>query len=251
MLSEENELIQDCVSPVRMVVSTGAYCIVVGDFLLQQSLVQSNIARIEEVVSATIDGDGQSRLDLVDLAQCGAVVPAILILFLLTQMVLYIPVVGECSEVDTAAQAAACTKNILMAECQPECAMSTHAETCDGSCVRAADGLVILVHVFNQLLAYISLELILGVVVTVEIPRLFSVGTNKDNAILIGQLGQFGLSLVNPLCVVVTVSVKKIHHRHGIRIVVLLRGYNDVFYVAIHGIAMYFHCVNALCAEIE
>ena len=137
-----------------MVVSTGAYCIVVGDFLLQQSLVQSNIARIEEVVSTTIDGDRQSRLDLVDLAQCGAVVPAILILFLLTQMILDIPVVGECSEVDTAAQAAACTKNILMAESQPECAVSTHAESGDGSCVRAADGLVILVHIFNQLLAW-------------------------------------------------------------------------------------------------
>ena len=70
MFSEENELIQNSVSPVTMIVSSGTDCIVVGDFLLQQRFVQSYIARVEEIICTTIDGNGQSRLNLVNLAQC-------------------------------------------------------------------------------------------------------------------------------------------------------------------------------------
>ena len=57
MLCEENKLIQNCISPIRVVVSTGANSIVVGNFFLQQRLVQSYITSVEEVLSTAIDSN--------------------------------------------------------------------------------------------------------------------------------------------------------------------------------------------------
>ena len=166
-------------------------------------------------------------------------------------MVLYVPVVGECSEVDSAAKAAACAKYILMTECKPECAVSAHAESCDCSCMRAADSLVSVVYILNKFLADVCLELALGVCVAVEIPRLVSIGANKDNAILVCQLGKLGLCMHNPVLVVTAVSVEEIYNRHCIRVIVLRGSDNDVEYVAVHGLAMDFYSINALGIEAE
>ena len=95
-----------------------------------------------------------------------------------------------------------------MAECVPKCAVSTHAETGNCSCTRVGNGLIMLVDIADKFLADISLKTDFGIDVAVKVPRCVSVGTYKYDAILIRQLGESGLCMTHPFCMVVSVYMK-------------------------------------------
>ena len=84
-----------------MVVSARADGIVMWNLLFQQGFVQCYVAGVEEVIYTTIDGNGLAWLDLVNLAESCALVPTLCIVLLFAKMVFDVPVVGECSEVNT------------------------------------------------------------------------------------------------------------------------------------------------------
>ena len=179
-----------------MVVSARTDGVVMWNLFLQQGFVQCHITGIEEVIHTTVNGNGLPRLDFVNLAEGCALVPALYIVLLFAKMVFDVPVVGKCSEVNATAQTSASAKDVRMAERVPKRTMTAHAKTCNRSCTRFGNGLIMAVHIADKFLADICLKTDFGIDVAVKVPGRVSVGTYKYDAILIRQLGKSGLCVI-------------------------------------------------------
>ena len=154
-----------------MAVSARTDGVVMWNLLFQQGFVQCYVAGVEEVIHTTIYGNGLARLDFVNLAEGCALVPTLCIVLFFAKMVFDVPVVGECSEVNTTAQASASAKDVRMAERVPKRTMTAHAKTCNRSCTRFGNGLIMAVHIADKFLADISLKTDFGIDVAVKVPR--------------------------------------------------------------------------------
>ena len=100
--------------------------------------------------------------------------------------------------------------------------------------VEIGNGLIMAVHIADKFLTDISLKTNFGIDVAVKVPRCVSVGTYKYDAILIRQLGESGLCMTHPFCVVVSMSMKQIDYGKSITVVVLFRCDYDVIHITFH-----------------
>ena len=125
---EKQHLIIERVGPILIVVSAGAYNKVVVYALVEQFLVQLFVDTEKEVALATVDNDGQIVVcDTVKVVHYDVAVPNLLMGLFLAKFVLDEPLVREGPEVDTATHAAACAKDVFVAESGKQCAVASHA----------------------------------------------------------------------------------------------------------------------------
>ena len=83
-----------------MAVSARTDGVVMWNLFFQQGFVQCHVAGVEEVIHTTIYGNGLARLDFVNLAESGALIPSFHVVLLFAKMVFDVPVVWERPEIN-------------------------------------------------------------------------------------------------------------------------------------------------------
>ena len=115
--------------------------------------------------------------------------PYFLIFTFFAQPFTHIPVIGERTDIDTAACASGCTENILMTEREPHGAVASHAQTGDGACRAVFYCRVVGVDIIDQLLSDKSFIAVRRIDRTVPIPAVLAIRTNKYDSILVSDFG--------------------------------------------------------------
>lgn len=210
---EIEEVVEEGVGPVGMAVATGSGDVIVGDFLDHQSLVQAVVDAGEKVVDTAVEDDvditGFQTVDIVDYRRLG---PALRVLVVVAEIILYVPALGEGQDVDTARHAAGIAEYIRMAEGQIKGTVATHAETGYGPVAGVGYGRIVAVDIFYQFIGNESLHLHFVIDGGVEIPTVVAVGQHEYHAVLVGQFRQTGLGF-EPLPGGSAVAVEQIYYR--------------------------------------
>ena len=176
--------------------------------------MQIQIHLIEEILVPAIEDQGQIAVfQAVDLFDHCVVAPAFGELLLFAQLPLHLPRIGEGTDIHTSRGGTRRTEPVPMVQCNPPCAVATHAQSRDGPFFTHGQGRIAGINPVDQLLRDEGLELRAGIERTVPVPAVFAVGADQNHTETVGQTRQVGDS--EPREVRSAVTVQQIERREA------------------------------------
>ena len=126
----------------------------------------------------------------------------------------------------------------------PECAVTTHAQTCDGAHFGAAESAIVAVDIRHKFAADKGFELHFGVDRRIKVPTVLSIRTYHHHTILGGYLLQ--IFLFGPIAIVAGGTMEHIHRGKTIGgiVEILVGQHHHRFNFAVHFLTHHLHGVG-------
>ena len=208
---------------------------------LKELVVQIAVHLVEEIAYTAVEDDVQARLDKMGHVYDSVVLPVFRMLLNGSKALCNVPVLRKRTKVHSARHAADRAEQILMSDCKIKGTVASHGIAGDGSALSVCKSLEVLVNVSEKFLAYEGLILILRHDRRVKIPAAEASVRDHHHDIITVSEASYMTVVSPPVYVVVTISMKDIHHRIVFAIFISIRSYHSSRNILLHGYAEDLH----------